>query len=134
MTINFSVLRQKLVTVLLFGVFVGAPLFAVAQPLDARRLAEMSLEGLQSEVALGGKADNRVLKNLLWSVQRRGMSMDLERFDSLFASFQNASAQGLTRVHPSIRHEYTPEVLLSLWQETRASLIARDFVVCSKVF
>ncbi|UYL09810.1 hypothetical protein B9G69_004375 [Bdellovibrio sp. SKB1291214] len=140
MSINFAVLRRKLVIVLLFCVF-GVPVSG-AQGLgaapggftsDGRRLAELNLEDLQSEVSLGAKADNRVLKNLLWSVRRNGTADDLNKFDSLYLQFKVASENGLSRIHHSIRSDYSAELLEELWRGTRQVLLSRPGT-CAKVF
>ncbi|WP_413558226.1 hypothetical protein [Bdellovibrio sp. HCB209] len=140
MATYLTVFRLKFVIVLLFCV-VGAPCLSMAQmsapggfTSDGRRLADLDLADLRVEVSLGDKADNRVLKNLLWSVKRNGTSADVAGLDSLYQQFKLASENGLSRVHDSIRAEYSPEVLEFLWQETRNTLISRRSNSCAKIF
>lgn len=141
MSINLSVLRRKFVIVLLFCV-IGVPSFSGAQlgsapggyTFDGRRLADLNLVDLQNEVLWAHKADNRVLKNLLWSVQRNAVGLDLVKFDSLYLSFKAASELGLGRVHESIRADYSAEILEKMWFETREILKTRGPLTCAKVF
>jgi hypothetical protein len=139
---KFTVPRRKLVIALLFGAM-SAPLYSVAQTLmttpggytsDGRRLADLNLVDLQSEISGKFGTDNRVLKNLLWSVQRNGTGADLVRFDSFYLSFKAASENGMSRIHSSVRGDYTPEVLEQLWIETREVLKTRGVLSCGKVF